>query len=287
MASLFICNYIVLKVLGSSQNTYKLYLISTAQMWGSGKTWLGKYFLNQLNTISLEEINNNVLEYLPIVANQSQLVIEGYNALKQARYVYINLKFIRMNNLVMLIFRSLLGVDSSLAQTAINELNMKELDLSDILSWFSKKLNCAHFFFHFDEIDSIFGANVSTEPLYEIWNNALHPLILSGHFVYCSGRTSLLLSIGMTGTRNSPGKNRCLLLDTLKEHHIDEILHEMFDQRFWNIDSESRRNLAKSIFNLTAGVPRLVQYACDFLFIRNNDLKTFEERFFNYILNTK
>ena len=58
MATLFIYNYSVLELFGIHQNTYKLHLISTAQMWGSGKTYLGKHFLSKLSELGSEDIKD-------------------------------------------------------------------------------------------------------------------------------------------------------------------------------------------------------------------------------------
>lgn len=74
--------------------------------------------------------------------------------------------------------------------------------LSDIVKTFQTQRK-THFFFHFDEVDSIThlspqvnGTNLQTVTRYYKFWELIQPIMRVGSFVYCSGRSSLLYALG-------------------------------------------------------------------------------------------
>lgn len=129
---------------------------------------------------------------------------------------------------------------------------------------------------------------------YEFWK-IITPILQRGHFVYCSGRSTILLNLGQgkynSQSYSSPTRTEAILFDTLKENHIESIISQKFAQ---HLDQTIQKNLAEIIFRRTGGVPRFVAYAMDYLVtcklspsLENIQLlefqKFFGESFRNYV----
>lgn len=265
MATTFIENYIISKIFPTTSNETPLTLLSTAQMFGSGKTWLGNHFLSELRSMKNEKFRNKLCELQTYSENfQTKIksitlfqfnlfeaLSEASNMLLNCTYVCIDLRefcqslhstdieaTIKTMIKTSLVTCLLLCVPEEKRQEPINFWRNEPIvstQITEIIDYFSVLLG-TKLFVHFDELDSIFlptdSNDIQLNKLYLFWNQ-IHVILTRQHFLYCSGRTSLLLAIGKTGksSNRSPGKNICLLLDTLKVDHLKELFKPFFQSK--------------------------------------------------------
>jgi hypothetical protein len=108
---------------------------------------------------------------------------------------------------------------------------------------------------------------------YDFWT-VICPILLPGNFLYCSGRSAYLYALGKGLYHShgfvSPGKNKCLLLDTLKENHIQGIFNKFLKIE----DSETIKYLASLLYQRTNGVLWFIAYGVNWLLKKNFDSKT-------------
>lgn len=192
----------------------KTTLLTTAQMWGSGKTWLGRHFLPQFRSQQYKTLRSKLeVEYgsdtVGILANSVYIPID----LRRWMHMFIQLPPGRLD---LYILRSLLGTILAYYPQDIDFWqNQPESKWSpgSILNWFKEKYNRS-FFIHYDEVDYILqvppailydaafeieGAN----RFYHFWT-FIHSVTLTGNFLYISGRSVFLYAFGK-GLYRRPG----------------------------------------------------------------------------------
>jgi hypothetical protein len=243
-------------------------------MWGSGKTWLGSYFLDQLSK------HKRVCDKLK--KDYGEVAV---NRLLNAYYVLIDFRTC-LNTTVHLdmeeflkaqLIRHLLHLDETCDSRELLkslEQDWKYLTISSIVDQFSKHYSRA-LFLHFDEIDLLLSniapaltadtpPLVSVNRLYKFWK-FLTPALYDS-MVYCSGRTSLLYALGRhlyedKGITSPLSQSRCILLKPLKFRQILSLAHAARP----DLNDEKCRRLAEQILFYTRGIPRLVGYAIDYV----------------------
>ncbi len=95
---------------------------------------------------------------------------------------------------------------------------------------------------------------------------AIIDILKAGHFVYCSGRSTILFNLGCGKYKDfpSPSSVDYLLFGTLKPHNIKSILNQ--SPQFIAIKEQIRNQLADFIYDKTSGVPRFVTYALEYIY---------------------
>lgn len=215
MARSCLRNLQICTLTASEASTLQQTLLTTSQMWGSGKSWLGNHFLDQFCSERF-------------AALRKQLAMEfgenGVSLLTHAKYVLIDFRqfqdMLNKSNLDQFVLHCLV---SSLVQffpedgDFWSKQSMQRWGPQSIVSWFSEKHNQI-FFIHFDEVDVILEAQPAVkserlpaaERFYQFWQ-LVHPMLLKGNFLYCSGRSAILYALGKGLYQSlgliSPGKN--------------------------------------------------------------------------------
>jgi len=274
-------------------------VVTAVQTFGSGKTYFGQHFQARLRALldnvrrsasAFEEKSPQVLpenEAAPLLSTIAKN--PNVDLLLNAFYVYIDVRvFVEPREnlshaLNVAIVSSILTrlrvlaartTDITLQASLIRQADsiLQELGpLSPGLPQFSlipKLRQCLGgclLLIHFDEIDTLFAARSSSvqqlEQFYELWKHFLYPLLLQGVFLYCSGRAPYLFYVGRSLklshlSQGSPGDAFCLILPALAVDHITEISSNLL-----RIPAPQAADLARVIFDVTSGVPRLVYYA--------------------------
>lgn len=264
------------KYAGSSlRSTEKTELLTAAQMWGSGKTWLGENFP--------KVFKSDLEEYQPLKEElRKKFGEENLQVLQNMVYVAIDFRdfTMHMNNLDEYVKYSLLGSllllfpqDKEIWKTR----SKSETTCAKIIEYFYVKYSRA-LFIHFDEVDKILEIEPkiqqsddeqSIKRFYQFWT-LINPILYRGGFLYCSGRSPYLYYLGkglyIKSGLTSPGAARCILLDTLKQEHIERILQ---DTNPAISNQDTRKKLSEIIYQRTSGVPRFVYYAMLFLKEKN------------------
>eukprot|EP01124_Arcella_intermedia_P021716 TRINITY_DN308_c0_g3_i1.p1 TRINITY_DN308_c0_g3~~TRINITY_DN308_c0_g3_i1.p1 ORF type:complete len:772 (-),score=158.30 TRINITY_DN308_c0_g3_i1:2167-4272(-) len=249
-----------------SQKKFKLEIC--CQMYGSGKTYLGENFLNTLKSGKLDEKLKN---------------LQHFDTLLQCDYVLLDLRFASSkfhgnDNLVLpmviLISQAVLftykeqpffeDLKQFLENCAIN------ITILELLRGISK-ITGKRILYHIDEIDVILNSIVTRNQeisakskatvYYTFWNLVLSDILLSGNLCYVSGRSSILYTLGKGYYANyeltSPTACVARTLDPLNEGNIYLILKEL------QMSENDSKELSKTIYRLTAGIPRFVKYCVD------------------------
>lgn len=268
-------------------NTNKLQLVVTCQMLGSGKTTLGYRFLEAVKR-DQENLKKSIgqagitqllsLKYVlvdfrftkwPTDKNASEEVWEIHFKLLLARCICnaLNPGAEKSNRLAKQVIRTTLLED--LIDTLIGEKTI--------------------LFFHFDEID-LWQSHAGDAPrsFYHLWAAIILEIQRLGHVIYCSGRSPYLFLVGKQyfkhrseeqgGLLTSPEKGEVIHITlppftkenilTLLDHQQIKRNLESFPPRkehMLNIDKKAKDSTAESILKLTAGVPRLVSFAIEYL----------------------
>jgi hypothetical protein len=191
----------------------KTTLLTSAQMWGSGKSWLGNHFLEQFNSPQFATLRSKLAE---------EFGAEAVNTLASSVYVLVDLR--DTSDMTLMRPGVTLGqfVLVSLVRTMISlfpedrpfwESQPVSRWLSGaVMHWFSEKYHKT-FFVHFDEVDLILSVPPeikkdevvgieAAKRFYEFWT-LTHPIILTGNFLYFTGRSVFLYAYGK-GLYRSP-----------------------------------------------------------------------------------
>jgi hypothetical protein len=211
-------NLKLVKLVHSEESQKKTTLLTSAQMWGSGKSWLGNHFLEQFNSPQCETLRSKLAE---------EFGTEDVHTLAHSIYLLVDLR--RWSDLLP---RRAVQLDEYVLCSLVGAMLMHFPDdctfwesqpianwtPKGVLAWFTKKYHKT-FFVHFDEVDLILNVAPSltrdeiigieaAKRFYDFWR-LTHPIILTGNFLYVSGRSVFLYSYGKGLYRNyafkSPG----------------------------------------------------------------------------------
>ncbi|GAM23314.1 hypothetical protein SAMD00019534_064890 [Acytostelium subglobosum LB1] len=187
-----------------SMNNIKLPIISTSQMWGSGKTSIGQHFIHAMK--SRPDLCGIVLAHFDKNPNQwpqphSMKPAEALKRLTSLVSITLDLRAITVqsNSSKDIAQTWSLAVADALFRVYHRLVGNTTRPLpSDQASIIINSLERANdFFFHFDEIDNLIANSHSDEDsiciLYKFWEHVLQPLVIMGAPVYISGRSSVLL----------------------------------------------------------------------------------------------
>ena len=247
-------------------------------MWGSGKTWLGSYFIDQLSKHKLvcDKLRKYYGAEVDKVLNAYYVLIDFRTCLNTEVHLEME-EFLKAQ-----IIRHLLWLDemrdSSQLLRSFEE-DWEHLTIASIIAQFSKHYG-RPLFLHWDEIDLLLSniapaITADSQPLlaitrlYSFWTY-LTP-VLFDTMVYCSGRTSLLYALGRhfyesKGITSPLSQSQCILLQPFKFHHILKLVCTARP----DLPEKQRRRLAEQIFFHTKGIPRLVGYAIDYIRMTNS-----------------
>ena len=222
--------------ISSDQSQNKMVLLTSAQMWGSGKSWLGNYFL-----LELQKTKYNQWLSMSFKGEDIQPILD-------AKYLLIDLRENGPGQLL-----SSESMDIGLRKALLAELLhafpqenpsewvdeiVDEWPLSDLVKYFKDKYQ-KMLFIHFDETDLIrefppkipvTSDSAAVARYYDFWG-LIDPITRStGCTCYCSGRSPILYLLGKSLFKSfkSPSASLCLLLDTLKVEHIETYLQVLF-----------------------------------------------------------
>jgi hypothetical protein len=276
MAKIFLHN---LSIVPSNMNDQKFKLVLTCQMFGSGKTSLGEQFLYKIP------------EYRESLQNYKDTT---WQKLLRLEYVLVDLRFAGFDLSLgqdLLTFSSLFM--QHLARCIIHHFKLNDeqcqslfnTPVADTTTLILRLLKIASksetlILFHFDELD-LWRPYPDDTPrgFYYLWNQHLMPILRSGHQVYCSGRSPVLFELGKgyykNRTLNSPemGASECIILDVLHTKHIEKLVDALTDSTHqyprlsFQLASKDnvKKDVAQILFRVTAGVPRLLMFAFEYL----------------------
>jgi len=162
---------------------------------------------------------------------------------------------------------------------------MAKWSIQDIIAQFSRDIACP-ILVHFDEIDVIASYSYTdvdmSDPIsayYCFWI-FVHPILAARSFVYCSGRSPALFTLGhnlfgYTGSqRRSPGLVSHFIFDGLKVDHIVTLITA---KKELSIVDGLIHKLAELIYFKSLGVPRFVAYAIQYLCELHTKITTIED----------
>lgn len=233
---------------------FPLTLLTSAQMFGCGKSVLGKRFLYEINRPEFAHLTSKntaneqtllSLEYVPILLSYSNGCLSPRHSLR------------------ILLLESLLSIcPPEMRDVMIREFESQQVgawDCVKIVQRFSELLG-KKFFLHVD------GSVRQQAPL-KFWRSfwvELYKVQYEKHVLFFTSRNPApyLISkghfqeLGVQPPSNHPAI--CLLLDTLKVDHVDSILANVLP------DATQRRKAATILVRECGGVGRLVFHACQF-----------------------
>ena len=133
---------------------------------------------------------------------------------------------------------------------------------------------------------------------YDFWED-IYKLHQFG-FIYCAGRSPQLFFVGRQKitTRSSPGESSHFFFDRLFLNNITNMVASQIDRKKIKLHQDvAAKEIAQVVFKYTAGVPRLVTYALQYLaqiseknqFVRNKDVtgQGFFDNLFKYTNNSE
>lgn len=220
----------------SKANDKKYKLITLCQAWGSGKTSFLRNCYSRACSLRPELFSGIIPLYVDVRKASGILTHDPLSKFRQAI-------LIALRALPEAIFRQ---VTTAYANVGLEHVTLA--GASNIVLSITKQ--CC--LWMFDEIDLL------REHFDKLWLDQLYPSLLNGHFVVCAGRSPELY-LHSRGSKSivSPGSGVCLLLDTLKAVHVDELLEAL------EVDTGPRAqgtssDIAVRLFEFCGGVPRFL-----------------------------
>jgi hypothetical protein len=218
----------------SDQSTHKMVLLTAAQIWGSGKSWLGNYWLRELKKEKYQELRSELIkefgqEDVTTIMNSIYILVDLRDHPVEEEAAHHSFKLAILDCLLM-------EFPEEREFWAAKPISYA---LDKIVGAFASKYS-KHFFIHIDEFDEILSCppslsekTLSYEAItrfYRLWKLMDRITRTTGITFYCSGRTSLLYALGKGKypTIRSPGQAVCVLLDVLHENHIRQYLLDSF-----------------------------------------------------------
>jgi len=294
-------NLVLRSLPSTEQGNWKPTLITLPQMFGSGKTTLASYFIDQIQSSSkfdekLSQIIEQNCDQLKFSFEQKKKIFEKI----KTKSIVIPVDSRLFGNLssydyTIFLRGSILSVLLTIFPDDVEYWKNRstKISLGEILNFFGNKYD-KFLFVLLDEFDyyrnsypSIQSDNdeIIAKRYYDIWRLLDVALRQCDCTFICCGRSSILFSIdrGIYPKLISPGVSYCILLKPLKLCHVEEWLKK---EKFQNVE-----NLASLIIKKTAGIPRLVYYSISYLkYLKSNNIFTndlFEESFHSYLRSEK
>jgi hypothetical protein len=279
------------EVQSPTPNNLKIQLAVASQMLGSGKTWFGRFLLDSARRNReklLTKFDKDDLEYFL----SAHYVGIDLRDLEGSEFSVITLKTLFLKRLI----RQCPEHKFQEAKQFWNDKDIGGYLLEDLAQWFVQLLKVP-LFFHFDEVDAInakLNIKQTFEPdeervhnYYHFWN-LIHPLHKRG-FLYLSGRTPHLFYLGKQfhrGMEQSPSNTMHFFFDRLLKSNVKNLLQSQIGANNLKLEHLDVDNLAKMICTATAGVPRFVTWAIDYLKSCDStpvDYTAFLESLYEYI----
>ena len=277
--------------LDEPNNRYTLPI--TAQMFGQGKSMLGRHVQQYGRNIFDDEFTRNEEKKRSRGIMTAKIGSEkDLKAFFDAQYVLLDFSdFVRTYNSseqFFLEFRAFLfrriAEETRLMKDpdVLNIINgpLQNMDIETpqkIFEFFAKKIN-RRIFLHIDEVQSLNSMlEIDGTPLtkfYAFWKEIHNGL--SNDFIYVSGRSIWLYNVGKQYLPSTPSPGRIFLvkMSTFSKENIAELFDLVLGQRGVSeaFDFEKRNQIIQVLHRLTAGVPRLVQVAM-MVVLRTNNIK--------------
>eukprot|EP00434_Breviolum_minutum_P036636 symbB.v1.2.032469.t1/scaffold3898.1/size48671/1 len=215
-----------------------------AQMFGSGKTTLGRNFIQQLKDSEYEKFAKEKIARLQNKMIEESLEAE-WNLMKRARTQYWDLS----------------GCQS--LATVAKKIRCPGDTFIDIADHVMRKASedNAPLFVHFDEVGEL-GNQVADlrETIRQTWSKMLEQEAdqpMPRIYFFLSGRDVPLKALGKPG---SPIGTKWIILDMLKEEHIERILNGTRTLSEKLREFSEFNGLPKTLVQWTGGSPRLLVY---------------------------
>ena len=277
MAKAFLHNIEVAEEEDASSST-KWKMVTTSQMWGSGKSWLGHKFLQAIEQYADKLPKKGKKYFFSFLELILPLILEGIDALSTLKclthlHVWLPKPFLKSTCI------SVAERDATFkqlfARCIIDELHLgKELakqplhryDCGDII----RSLTDRPLLVHIDDVDTWMNTTPMSpkESSYHLWKTHLLPILRAGSQVYCSGLSCYLYELNLQLYQSQQVSNwpqECpvefVLLDTLRPSHLEEILRKLRTI----FREEAIGQATEAIYDATGGVPRLVAFTLTYL----------------------
>ena len=262
-----------------SQSQYRLTLATCAQMFGSGKSTFGCNLLPRLRDKWFADRMKESQQELKYSDDDLSWLLSLQYVGIDLRRRRMGLDFVKALRLCLFTELQKLVPDKGRARELASQLSGKTC--KDIVSAFENEIG-KPFLIHLDEfsvIDESGGEKDRIDLYYKVWGEISQIHVETESELFCSGRspTMYMLGKGLIGLNKSPEDAECIILDPLERYHVKTIF-ETFgvtdeDEKFFSQLHES-----------TAGVPRFVAHAVDFLTSRlprvdDEEAKNRRERF--------
>jgi len=247
------------------ENDYKHWFCLTTQMFGSGKTSFGRNFLGNVDKLdNLDEAEKKQLKamtYVRVDLRKNKFVEDSHLITLEDHKAQLK------TQLAVEIYKA--GFEQELTASP------KKISFDGVVM---EMTGGKPLLIHFDEVDLWNPTPDKPKNFYSFWTDVILPLQRAGNLIYCSGRAPYLFNIGMQLYQEqgicSPdgGGAYHVNLSALAATHVETILNKLQQTNTITIPEEpGLKKIAKQIYNITSGVPRLVKYAITFL--RDTDFK--------------
>ncbi len=181
-----------------------LTLASSAQIRGSGKSSLGRSFLDEFSKEHYADFRKS-LSY--------EFGTEEVHQLMNCRYLLVDFsEHVTTVPLQEVILRSLIASFVRMFPEDGNFWTNEEVKAwtpAKVVAYYSSRLRTS-FFIHFDDIDQLIKDGNGEKSIHEFWHT-IHPILTTKSMVYCSGETPLLHDISVHSLFKSglhpPGNN--------------------------------------------------------------------------------
>jgi len=265
MTLTFVENIRISKLPSSFSSQDKPALEVTAQMFGSGKSFLGLNFLTSLKSSQFSNIVNDIRIKYP---EELKILIACIHIEVDMRSVTVDDNYSSLKvSLVGSILSSL--PNTKAVQTFKNWILNQNLSLSFKMLFNQLEVITGYkIFLQLDDIDGMWK-NVSeseqVKKYYHLRTNVLDDIIRTGTSVYITGRSSILYSIGrgLYRKKNLYSPTLCFqrILDPLEITHI----HQLLKNNKKLCDLPNLEEKAEVIKKRTAGIPRFIEHAISIL----------------------
>lgn len=260
-------------------------LLVTGQMFGSGKTALGRRLLDFSNPRVEKLFRERPLQSdsgAAPLAEALTVTIDLQQYAPPSRQSPIELQFFLAKLVWCCTLTRFTGVSPEAANALWNK--RTRLSLTECVTTLTSALNRS-LLLHFDEVGTVedstwadfFPTNTSDDDTdqkrtirryYALWL-ALLPLLRHDRaFLYLTGKSTALSLIGrgLLGMSQSPSKVQQLTLGCFEIEHLDDLVNSVAGAEFLDLSSNDvKREFLDWLHRLTGGVPRLVSYALHYL----------------------
>jgi hypothetical protein len=254
------------RLASESRSQQRMTLVTSAQMFGAGKTALGVYFLARWGKLLQDGLGGD----------DNELPEQDCAHLLGLTHVLVDLRFAETFQRAMeLLAASLVAVEHARGSYRLGQHDQLRADLASattmtaVVRAFETEFH-RYYLVHFDDLGKFASESVHTLCAFLSDISAMQdtrPTPKS--LVFVTSRSPLLYMLGSHLVRSglpdwtSPSSANCIVVDSLKPRHIEELI--LLQPECKEADPKTARQVSETIFARTGGIPRFVVGAVDLL----------------------